>query len=102
MLNELCITLQKKREQDWPRLHLEIRAQVGGAQVSVKNIHDFNLKTVHKHRGAPAQSVEPVDYGKILIAELRLHGVKNWWIRDGFILPTHPSCSARKQSAYAV
>ena len=85
MLNELRITLQKKREQNWPRLHLEIRAQVGGAQVSVMNIHDFNLKPVHKQRGAPARSVEPVDYGKILIPELRLHGVNNLWIRYGFI-----------------
>ena len=64
--------LQKKREQNWPRLHLKIRAQVGGAQVSVKNIHDFNLKPVHKQRG-------------LLSPELRLHGVKNLWIRDGFI-----------------
>ena len=98
MLNEVRITLQKKREQNWPRLHLEIGAQVGGAQVYVKNIHDFNLKHVHKQRGAPAPSVEPVDHGKIIIPELRLHGVKNLWIRDGFILPTHPSKLQREET----
>ena len=49
-------------------------------------------------RGAPARSVEPVDYGKILIPELRLHGVKNLWIRDGFILPTHPSKLQREET----